>query len=116
MTDSVQKFFSSWGDDNTERQATTIGKVLAENVRYVDPRTEAPLTSSSAIAAYVSQFTQMAPGSVAEAIDVSSRDGIIRATVAFRMPNGMEQIGQYFIEQNAAGKLTRFVGFVGTGS
>ena len=51
-----------------------------------------------------------------EAVDVAERDGVTRAAVEFRLANGMVQMGQYFIESDNSGKLSRLVGFVGTGT
>ncbi|MDA9008780.1 nuclear transport factor 2 family protein [Alphaproteobacteria bacterium] len=116
MSDNVNKFFAAWGDADNNAQAKTIAETLANDARYADPRTEAPLIGPEAVANYVAQFAQMAPGAMVEAVDVAERDGITRATVEFKMANGMVQMGQYFIEMDASGKLSRLVGFVGTGT
>ena len=52
---------------------------------------------------------------VAAVVDTQVQHGMTRATVAFRMKDGMEQMGQYFIDSNDTGAITRVVGFVGTG-
>ena len=59
-------------------------------------------------------FVANAPGAKAVVVDTQTRHGVTRATVAFRMADGMEQMGQYFVEQDTGG-ITRMVGFVGTG-
>ena len=61
-------------------------------------------------------FSQSAPGAVAEVVSADTRDGVTRATIAFKMPNGMEQAGQYFVEHGSDGLISRMVGFVGTGT
>jgi hypothetical protein len=88
---------------------------MATNAIYIDPRTSEPLSGASAISEYVGMFVQMAPGAVAAVVDTQVQHGMTRATIAFRMKDGMEQMGQYFVESNDAGAITRVVGFVGTG-
>ena len=116
MSNAVKQFFDAWGEADSQKQADQIAAVLSPEARYVDPRTSEPLIGPQAVAGYVSQFTAMAPGAVAEAVDVGERDGVMRATVEFRMADGMVQLGQYFVEADEAGNLTRLVGFVGTGT
>ena len=65
---------------------------------------------------YVGMFSAQAPGAVAEVTHTDTRDGVTRATIAFKMPNGMEQTGQYFVEKSQDGLITRMIGFVGTGA
>jgi hypothetical protein len=116
MSENAHKFFTAWGDANRATQVTSISEALTDDARYSDPRTEAPLIGPKAVTGYVAQFAEMAPGAVVEAVDVAERDGVTRATVEFRMANGMVQMGQYFIESDNSGKLSRLVGFVGTGT
>ena len=97
-------------------QAQQIAQVLAAEARYVDPRTAEPLIGPAAVAGYVAQFTKMAPGAVAEVAQIDERDGVARATIAFVMPDGARQMGQYFIRASSAGSLEYLVGFVGTGA
>lgn len=116
MTDTVARFFNAWCDGNAEAQMAVLSDVLSTSVRYADPRTDDPLEGVAAVAAYVAQFAQMAPGAVAQVIDADTRDGLTRATVEFTMPGGMSQMGQYMIETDAEGRLTRLVGFKGVGT
>ena len=112
---AVETFFSAWGMAEADARNAAIQAAVADDVTYADPRTEAPLSGPNAISEYVGMFTQMAPGAVAEVVKSDTIHGATRATVAFRMADGKEQFGQYFVEP-AEGKLTRLVGFVGTGA
>lgn len=116
MTDQIKTFFASWGMTDADTRLAAIKDSLTAEARYADPRTEAPLIGPEAIADYVGMFSTHAPGAVAEVSNAETRDGVIRATVDFKMPNGMAQQGQYFAETNASGQISRLVGFVGTGA
>ena len=69
---------------------------------------------ADALSDYVGMFTQAAPGATANVVKSDTIQGMTRATVAFRMPNGREQHGQDFVEPSD-GPMSRMVGFVGTG-
>ena len=116
MTDAVSTFFSAWGMADAASRLSAIQGSLAQNASYMDPRTEASLSGPQAIASYVGMFTEQAPGAVAEVTSTDSRGGVTRATIAFKMPNGMEQTGQYFVEYDKDDRIARMVGFVGTGA
>ena len=116
MTDAVSTFFSAWGMADAASRLSAIKGSLAQDASYMDPRTEAPLSGPEAIASYVGMFTQQAPGAVAEVISAANRSGVTRATLAFKMPNCMEQTGQYFVEYDKDDRIARMVGFVGTGA
>ena len=116
MTDAISTFFDAWAMQDAGAQFGAIAGCLTPDASYADPRMENPVTGPTAIAEYVAMFSQSAPGAVAEVTKSDTRAGVTRATIAFKMPNGMEQAGQYFIETDDAGQITRMVGFVGTGA
>ncbi|PUB16364.1 nuclear transport factor 2 family protein [Yoonia sediminilitoris] len=116
MTDKTEAFFEAWGMTDAADRLAALQAAVTSDASYADPRTDAPLSGPEAIAAYVGMFSQAAPGAVAEVVHTDTRDGVTRATIAFKMPNGMEQMGQYFIEHDAVGLICRMVGFVGTGT
>ena len=111
----ITEFFSAWAMDNAAERGHAIRASFATTGSYDDPRTEM-LKGPDAVTDYVGMFTEAAPGAVAEVVKIESRAGVTRATIAFKMPNGMEQTGQYFIEQDENGLITRMIGFVGTGA
>lgn len=110
----VETFFSAWGMADADERVAAIRKTVAADAVYVDPRTDAPIVGPDALADYVAMFSQSAPGAVAEVVKSDTSGDMRRVTVAFKMPNGMEQMGQYFVEP-ARGNITRMTGFVGTG-
>jgi hypothetical protein len=116
MTDAITTFFDAWGMSDADARRAAIQKSLASTATYADPRTDAPLTGPDAVAEYVGMFSAQAPGAVAEVVGADARDGVTRATIAFKMPNGMQQLGQYFVEIGQDGQINRMVGFVGTGA
>jgi len=116
MSDSVTRFFNAWSDGDAETRMAVLGDVLASGVRYADPRTQGALEGVAAVVDYVGGFSQLAPGAIAQVADMQERDGVIRATVEFIMPGGMVQLGQYMIEADGEGHLTRLVGFKGVGT
>lgn len=111
----VEQFFSAWGMADSADRKAAIEAVVAADVIYADPRTEAPIAGAEGLVEYVGMFSQSAPGAVAEVVKTDSTQGMTRVTVAFRMPGGMEQHGQYFVEP-ADGPIARMTGFVGTGA
>jgi len=116
MTDMITTFFAAWGMSDADARSAAIHDAVSATATYVDPRTDAPLVGPAALAEYVGMFTAQAPGAVAEVTNTDTRDGVTRATIAFKMPNGMEQAGQYFVQMAENGQINRMVGFVGTGS
>lgn len=113
---AIHDFFRAWGEADADARATLIRSAMAPEFSYADPRTEAALTSANALIDYVGMFNQAAPGATAKAVSISTTSGMHRATVEFAMPNGMVQMGQYFIETDAQGLLTRLTGFAGMGA
>lgn len=111
----IETFFSAWSMAKPPERAATIESALATNATYADPRTEAPLEGPQAVADYVGMFTQMAPGASANVVKSDTIQNTARVTVAFRMADGKEQLGQYFVEP-ATGPITRMTGFVGAGT
>jgi len=116
MTDAPEKFFATWALQDDAARLAQLTACFATSGSYADPRTDAPLIGPDAVAAYVAMFAKSAPGAIAEVAKAETRAGVTRATIAFKMPNGMEQSGQYFIEEDDSGQITRMVGFVGTGA
>lgn len=114
MTSAIDSFFEAWGLEDGADRSAKISEALAPEAVYADPRTPDPLTGPEAVSAYVAMFAENAPGAVAVVIDSQTQHGLTRATVAFRMPNGMEQLGQYIVEMDGD-QITAMTGFVGTG-
>lgn len=119
MTDAIDTFFNAWGMNSDADRAAAIASVYAAGGTYADPRSPEILTGADTIAGYVNMFSANAPGWTAKVVKSDEIAGVIRATVAFggKGPDGSEivQHGQYFADL-AAGKITRMVGFVGTGA
>ena len=111
----ITTFFAAWGMAEASTRDAAIRDVVADTVTYADPRTETPLTGPDALSTYIGMFTEMAPGAKANVVKEDTIHGMARVTIVFRMADGMEQLGQYFVEP-AAGKITRMTGFVGTGT
>ena len=115
---SLRDFFAAWTMTEDEGRDDKIASAFGETVYYTDPRTEAPLTDMAALCGYVGQFLPMCPpGARVEVTDpVDVRNGHARVTVKFIMSDEMQQTGQYFADLDAAGQITRLVGFVGKGA
>jgi hypothetical protein len=118
MTQSLHDFFTAWTmTEDQGRDAQILGS-LGASISYQDPRTEAPITDRDPLVGYVAQFLPMCPPgaqvSVAKPVDMSGTTA--RCTVHFVMSPEMKQVGQYFAELDATGKITRVVGFAGKGA
>ena len=112
---AIHDFFKAWGISDAEARADLIARSVSDDVHYADPRTPEPITSASALAEYVGMFSAAAPGAVAKVLHLSTTAGMQRASVAFVMADGMQKMGQYFIETNEDDKPSRMIGFVGLG-
>lgn len=118
MSDALKSFFAAWTMREDEGRDDQIASAFGDTAYYSDPRSEAPLTDITALCAYVAQFLPMCPpgARVEVANPVDEKNGHARATVRFIMSDEMQQTGQYFADLDAAGKITRLVGFAGKGA
>jgi hypothetical protein len=112
---ATDTFFSAWSAADDAARLAIIRGVVADGCTYDDPRSQGILTGDVAIANYVGNFARMAVGASVVVVKTDMRGACERATIAFRMADGMEQTGQYFIDHDGD-KITRMVGFVGTGA
>ena len=119
MSDSITTFFDAWGMSDDAPRAEAIASAFAADGTYADPRSPEMLQGPDAIAGYVNMFSAGAPGWTAKVVNQSTIGKTHRATVAFGGlgPDGKEmvQLGQYFADMDGD-KITRMVGFVGTGA
>ncbi len=115
MTASVEAFFTAWGLADDAAREAQITDSLGASIFYADPRTEAPLTDAASVVGYVAGFSQMAPGMPVTVPHISTTLTFARATVQFG-EGDRAQHGQYIADLDDDGKITRLVGFVGTGN
>ena len=115
MKDPVETFFSAWSVADAGARLAIIASAMDDAATYTDPRTPAPITSNAALSEYVGMFAAAAPGATASVVKSDTLHGTIRATVEFKMADGMTQLGQYFIEYSGD-KIARMSGFIGTGA
>lgn len=105
--------------ENGDDRAKAIHAACQKDCMYADPQSPEPIRDIASLVTYVGHFSQNAPGWQATPIAISETAGMARATVAFggQGPDGsqMVQHGQYFVEISGD-KISRMVGFVGTGS
>ena len=92
-----------------------LDETLSAKVAYLDPRLTDPLNGIDAVDEYVSGYSRQVPGATAEVETQKKNGSNVLATVAFRMPSGKVQHGQYIIEVDTDGRLARMVGIVGLG-
>lgn len=115
MSSAMTAFFGAWGEPDATKRNDALCSALASQFTYIDPRSPESITDLAAITAYIGMFTEHAPGATATVVNSSETKGYFRFTVAFRMPNGMEQNGQYFVEFDTDGRASRIIGFAGMG-
>lgn len=115
MVQSLSDFFAAWTMTAEDGRDDQIASAFGGSVYYVDPRCETPITDMAGLCGYVGQFLPMCPpGAVVEVTQADENLGHVRATVAFKMSDEMQQTGQYFADLDADGKILRLVGFKGT--
>jgi len=119
MADPVSDFFNTWELTDSAERAKIVASVVSEHVEYTDPRTPDTVKGVRALSEYVGMFSANAPGWSASVLSADTTANMIRATVVFSGPgpdgNDVVQHGQYFVEKEGD-KISRMVGFVGTGS
>ncbi len=115
MSGPLEMFFAAWGQTDPEERSRLVGEALDLDGTYADPMTPAPLVGPAPAIEYVAMFSENAPGATATVIDAQEQHGTTRATVEFEMADGHKQHGQYFVEFAEGGRISRMVGFVGTG-
>ncbi|MCP4822324.1 MAG: molecular chaperone GroEL [Shimia sp.] len=116
MTHAIESFFAAWGEADADTRSGMLHKTLSSQISYADPRTPDPITESQALIDYVGMYSQFAPGATAQVVVTGETAGYTRATVAFRMADGAEQLGQYFIELDDQSRISRAIGFAGLGA
>ncbi|SFK82960.1 molecular chaperone GroEL [Shimia haliotis] len=116
MTNAIDAFFAAWGEAVLDTRTDMLRGSLSSDVSYADPRTPDPITDTQALIDYVGMYSQYASGASAHVVASSDTAGTTRVTVAFRMADGNEQLGQYFIELDDQSRITRAVGFAGLGA
>ncbi len=114
MSEAVTEFFTAWAMEDDKAREAQLERILGETMFYADPRTEAPLTTREAVIAYVGQFSKMAPGMPVGVIEQTRTLDFVRATVAFGAGD-QAQMGQYCVDLDGAGRITRMIGFKGRG-
>ncbi len=116
MTHAIESFFAAWGEADADTRSTMLHTSLSPRITYADPRTPDPITEAQALVDYVGMFSQFAPGATAQVVALADTAGYVRAIVAFRMADGAEQLGQYFIELDDHSRISRAIGFAGLGA
>lgn len=115
MSDAINSFFAAWGMDDAAARADAVSGAAAPDFAYTDPNTPQTITSVDGFLDYIAMFTTNLPGATAEVVDTSAHNGFARATVDF-MRDGVPLVrGQYFADLDSDGRITRIVGFTGTG-
>ncbi len=115
MSEHVTAFFAAWSMPDDAARAAQIEGTLGDTIEYADPRTAEALVTAAAVIDYVGQFSKMAPGMPVAAVHQSDTLNFVRATVRFG-DGDQAQWGQYVADLDAAGRITRLIGFVGTGA
>ncbi|MEL7282546.1 MAG: nuclear transport factor 2 family protein [Pseudomonadota bacterium] len=116
MSDGIKQLFLAWGDTDEDARAATLTNAIAPQFYYADPNAPEPITDMNAFLAYVGMYTQYAPGATARVAHLTECKGHHRATVTFEMADGTQQFGQYFIDLDQDGLITRMIGFAGLGA
>lgn len=116
MTHAIESFFAAWGEADADTRSDMLQKTLSSTMSYADPRAPDPISDPQALIDYVGMYSQFAPGASAQVVASSETAGLARVTVAFRMADGAEQLGQYFIELDDQSRIARAIGFAGLGA
>jgi hypothetical protein len=118
MSASLTNFFTAWTTSNADSRRDLIASAVSGGFYYVDPMTSDPITDVDGMDAYMANFLGMCPpgASVFVRDPIDEKLGHVRATVVFEMSPDMQQIGQYFVDLDTDGKLSRMIGYAGKGA
>lgn len=114
MAQALHDFFAAWGDPSPDRRAALTEAAIGPGFTYTDPNAPDVIAGRDAYLAYLAQFGDMMPGASARVDDIAEHHGHARATVAFLRDGDVMMTGQYFANLTE-GRITRIVGFAGTG-
>ena len=114
MTDTIDQFFLAWGEADAARRRDLIAGAMASDFAYADPRTGQDITTLDALADYVGQFTDSAPGWTARVVQSDGHGNHRRAVVAF-LDNGEARQHGTYAARLTDGRIASLVGFVGAG-
>lgn len=115
MSDTITSFFAAWGEPDMPKRAAMTAGAISDNFYYADPNAPDVITSLVGFVAYLGMFSKAMPGASAEVVSVSEHNGHARATVDFKSNGQTMMRGQYFADLDDEGRITRMVGFTGTG-
>mgnify|MGYP001155752530 CR=1 FL=1 len=115
MSDIILKSFATWGEPDAGKRAAMVAETVGNSFVYADPNTPDPITSAADFADYLGMFSQHMPDGSAKVVSVSEHHGYARATVDFVSGGKTMMRGQYFADLDDAGRITRLIGFTGTG-
>ena len=118
MSTSLTNFFTAWTTADADSRRDLIASAVSDDFYYVDPMTSDPITDVAGMDAYAANFLGMCPPGVSVFVKdpIDEKLGHIRATVVFAMSPEMQQIGQYFADLDADGKIARMIGYAGKGA
>ena len=114
MTDTIDQFFLAWGEADPARRRDLIAGAMAADFAYADPRTVRDITTLDALAEYVGQFTDSAPGWTARVVQSDGHGNHRRAIVAFGDGQGTRQHGSYYARLHED-RIAALIGFKGAG-
>lgn len=115
MSDTITTFFDAWGEVDASKRAAMVAASVSDSFYYADPNAPEAITAAAGFVDYLGMFSQAMPGASAKLVSVSEHHGHARATVDF-MANGQRMVrGQYFADLDDSGKISRMIGFTGTG-
>lgn len=116
MADALTAVFSAWGDTDSKSRAATLGAALSTEFYYADPQVSSPITNLDDLSGYLAGFTEHMPGASAQvAGKPSAHNGHVRVFVDFMKDGTRMMRGQYFADLDGNSKITRLIGFAGTG-
>ncbi len=114
MTELFQDLFAAWGATSPEAREKHSDAAISADIYYADPNAPDPVIGRDAYLAYIAHFSEMLPGGSAEVASVDGHHGHARVTVDFLKDGEKMMRGQYYADI-ADGRVTRLVGFPGTG-
>ncbi len=115
MSEHLNSIFSTWGIADADERMAALERAISDAFYYQDPNTPEPITSKEAYNAMLQAFSDNMPGGSAKVATSDGHHNHHRAIVDFMKDGQPMMRGQYYAETDDAGRITRLVGFIGTG-
>ena len=116
MPEAIKSIFAAWSESDPSARLELVKSNTTEPFYYVDPHCPEPFSGQEGFNTFLQMFTDNMPGATAEVVASDGHHGHHRAIIDFKKDGERFVRGQYLIDLTEDGKISRMIGFIGTGA